>query len=124
MSDALRHYIDERFCYLTTTGRVTGTPHEIEIWFALSDTTLYMLAGNRYESDWVKNIQQQPQVRVRIRERIFVGHGRIVDETSDEAVQARELVGPKYNEWQPGQPKIGWTWEALPVAIDLDVSEQ
>ena len=24
----------EQFCYLTTTGRVTGRPHEVEIWFA------------------------------------------------------------------------------------------
>ena len=25
------------FCYLTTTGRVTGNPHRIEIWFALHE---------------------------------------------------------------------------------------
>ena len=25
----------ETYCYLTTTGRVTGKPHTIEIWFAL-----------------------------------------------------------------------------------------
>ena len=34
---------DEDFCYLTTTGRVTGLPREIEIWFALQGATLYML---------------------------------------------------------------------------------
>ena len=38
---------DEQFCYLTTTGRVSGEPREIEIWFALEATTLYMLAGGR-----------------------------------------------------------------------------
>ena len=31
----LRALADEDFCYLTTTGRVTGRPHEIEIWFSL-----------------------------------------------------------------------------------------
>jgi hypothetical protein len=24
----------QAFCYLTTTGRVSGRPHTIEIWFA------------------------------------------------------------------------------------------
>jgi hypothetical protein len=33
-----RDLADEEFCYLTTTGRVTGRPHEIEIWFALEDS--------------------------------------------------------------------------------------
>lgn len=117
--DDLSQYIDERFCYLTTTGRTSGNPHEIEIWFALDGATLYMLAGNRRDSDWVRNIERIPAVRVRIRERIFDGTGRIVDEASDEAIRARELVGPKYGEWQPGQPRAGWTWEALPVAVDL-----
>lgn len=119
MLENLRQYADERFCYLTTVGRVSGKSHEIEIWFALEGQTLYMLAGSRYGSDWVKNIQQDSAVRVRLRERLFNGRGRVVDEASDEATRARELVGPKYDEWQPGQPQTGWTWTALPVAVDL-----
>ena len=115
----LRQYTADEFCYLTTTGRVSGKAHEIEIWFALDGATLYMLAGGRDSSDWVKNIRQQPAVRVRIRDQVFEGQGRVVDEASDEAIRARELVGPKYDEWQPGQPKTGWTWESLPVAVDL-----
>ena len=33
-------------CYLTTTGRVSGRPHTIEIWFALQDRTLYLFAAD------------------------------------------------------------------------------
>ena len=117
----LAQYTDDAFCYLTTTGRVSGKDHEIEIWFALDGATLYMLAGN-HQSDWVKNIQRWPGVRVRIRDQVFSGQGRIVDESSAEAIRARELVGPKYDEWQPGQAKTGWTWEALPVAVDLELT--
>ena len=36
---------DEDFCYLTTRGRVTGRPHEIEIWFAVDGDTVYLLSG-------------------------------------------------------------------------------
>ena len=38
---------EDDFCYLTTRGRVSGQPHEIEIWFTADDDTLYMLAGAR-----------------------------------------------------------------------------
>lgn len=114
-------YAAEEFCYLTTVGRVSGQRHEIEIWFALDGGALYMLAGGRDSSDWVKNIRREPAVTVRIRDHVWSGRGRIVDETSAEATRARELVGLKYDEWQPGQPQTGWTWQSLPVAVDLDV---
>src|SRR5919198_4125925 len=41
------------YAYLTTTGRVTGRPHEIEIWFALHAGTVYVLSGGGDRSDWV-----------------------------------------------------------------------
>jgi hypothetical protein len=36
---------DLDYCYLTTTGRHTGTPHRIEIWFGLGDGVVYILSG-------------------------------------------------------------------------------
>src|SRR5438132_181546 len=35
---------DTPFLYLTTTGRKTGLPREIEIWFVEADGRLYILA--------------------------------------------------------------------------------
>lgn len=121
MPQDLSSLAHESFCYLTTIGRVTGKQHTIEIWFALDGATLYMLAGN-HDSDWIKNIRAAPAVRVRISDRVFEGRGRVLDPISDEATRARLLVGPKYGEWRPGQPKTGWTWTALPVAIELTVT--
>ena len=37
--DWLRQHAADDFCYLTTTGRRTGNPHEIEIWFAVDPGT-------------------------------------------------------------------------------------
>jgi deazaflavin-dependent oxidoreductase (nitroreductase family) len=56
---------DEQYCYLTTTGRVTGRSHEIEIWYALDGGTIYMLSDN-HGSDWVRNLRRTPEVTVRI----------------------------------------------------------
>ena len=38
-------WADEQYCYLRTMGRVTGRPHEIEIWFGAYDGRLYLISG-------------------------------------------------------------------------------
>ena len=116
MPPNLRALAREDFCYLTTTGRMTGRPHRIEIWFALEDNTLYMLSGGRDRSDWVKNLRHTPEVTVRIGGQVFDGHARVVEDT-DEDELARRLLVEKY-ETRPGSLS-NWRRTALPVAVDL-----
>ncbi|MBV9454614.1 MAG: nitroreductase family deazaflavin-dependent oxidoreductase [Rubrobacter sp.] len=85
----------EDFCYLTTTGRATGKPHAIEIWFAFNGRTPYMLSGGRDSSDWVRNIRRRPQARVRISQVSFGGSGRVA-ENPEEDTLARRLLIDKY----------------------------
>jgi deazaflavin-dependent oxidoreductase (nitroreductase family) len=117
MSD-LGALADEDFCYLTTTGRVTGRPHTIEIWFSIDGQTLYMLSGGRDRSDWVKNLRRTPEVAVRIGGGSFEGHARVVEEAEEDAL-ARQLLVEKY-ERRPGSLS-NWRRTALPVAVDLAV---
>ena len=42
----LEPFVEVENCYLTTTGRRTGNPHEIEIWFGVLEETLYLISGN------------------------------------------------------------------------------
>ncbi|MEM8533340.1 MAG: nitroreductase/quinone reductase family protein [Chloroflexota bacterium] len=115
-------YLDQNdFCYLTTTGRVSGRPHTIEIWFAMNERTLYMLSGARDRADWVKNLQRKPEVHVRIDQQHFNGHARVVGDQEEDAL-ARRLVVSKY---QPGESEdlSSWGRTALPVAIDLHVEQ-
>ena len=108
----------EDFCYITTTGRVTGHPHKIEIWFGMNGSTIYMLAGGGLRSDWPQNIARHPQVQVRIGDREFEGRGRIVDDPQEDAL-ARRLLPEKYQAGY-GEDLSEWAREALPVAIDLE----
>lgn len=110
---------EEDFCYLTTTGRVSGRSHTIEIWFALYGKTLYMLAGGREQSDWVKNIMKHSSVQVKIDDCIFNGQGRIVNEESAEDTSARKLVFDKYAP-RDSDDLTDWARTALPVAVDLE----
>lgn len=108
----------EEYCYLTTTGRVTGKLHEIEIWFVIHYTTLHLLAGGKHESDWVKNLIKNPSVTVRIAKHTFAGKARIVTDEKEE-MRARTALAEKYQEWEEGRTLSQWARTALPVAIDL-----
>lgn len=114
----LQTFADEDFCYLTTTGRVTGREHTIEIWFALDGTTLYMLSGGGTKADWIKNALRTPDVRVRIRDTHFSGKARLIDDPAEDAT-ARRIVVEKY---QPTYEDELDTWgrTSLPLAVDLD----
>ncbi|MGE5464835.1 MAG: nitroreductase family deazaflavin-dependent oxidoreductase, partial [Syntrophothermus sp.] len=96
---ALKSLQREDFCYLTTTGRVTGRPHEIEIWFGAGEGTLYLLSGGGRNSDWVKNLLRKPEVTVRISKTIFSATARLVTDPEEE-MAARYMLAEKYNEWE------------------------
>jgi deazaflavin-dependent oxidoreductase (nitroreductase family) len=106
----------ERFCYLTTRGRRTGNPHEIEIWYAARERTVYVLAGDGEKSDTVKNLRAHPVVAVRIGAETYDGTARFIQGT-DEAKRARAIVPKKYEREEDGLDE--WAAEALPIAIDL-----
>ena len=114
MHDALA---ESSFCYVTTTGRVTGQPHTIEIWFAAAPgtDTIYVLAGGRERSDWVRNLRADPRCTVEIGADTFSGRARVV-EGGDEDEPARRLV---YEKYRRADDLEGWREHALPVAIDL-----
>jgi deazaflavin-dependent oxidoreductase (nitroreductase family) len=107
----------EDYCYLTTTGRVTGNPHTIEIWFGARGDTIYILAGGRHRSDWVRNARKQPAVTVRIGATTFDAVARVVEPDAAEDALARRLLLEKYAKSDSDLDEWGRT--ALPVAIDL-----
>jgi deazaflavin-dependent oxidoreductase (nitroreductase family) len=109
---------DDDYCYLTTTGRRSGRPHEIEIWFGLANGVLYLLAGGGRSSDWVRNLIQQPQVRLRLRERVYEASARVLEPGTEEDALARRLLVEKYAP-RDSDDLTGWGRRALPVAIEV-----
>lgn len=107
---------DQDFCYVTTTGRRTGKPHTIEIWFAAEHRTLYILMGGGESADTVRNVRANPAARVRVGGETFEAAARVVED-SREAALARRLVPEKYAAHEDGLQE--WAETALPVALDL-----
>ncbi|HEX2054356.1 MAG TPA: nitroreductase family deazaflavin-dependent oxidoreductase [Actinomycetota bacterium] len=106
------------YCYVTTTGRKSGRPHTIEIWFGLSGSTLYLLSGGGFRSDWVANLHANPRVSVRVGDQEYAADARIVQGGEEEA-RARRMLAEKYQGWRKGQELSGWATTALVVALDL-----
>src|SRR5215510_12080477 len=105
------HSAGDTYLYLTTIGRISGEPREIEIWFVESNDNFYILAEHFHNAQWVKNIKQNPRVHVRIGDREFDATARPLDEHRDRdaSLTAQRLASEKY----------GWG-EGLPVEIKPD----
>jgi deazaflavin-dependent oxidoreductase (nitroreductase family) len=112
----------ESYLYLSTTGRRSGRPHEIEIWFGLEGRTAYLLSGGGEGADWVRNLRAAPACRARIAAREFTALGRILERGPGEDERARRAL---YEKYQPGYSGdlAEWRDSALVVALDLAVPE-
>jgi len=119
MSDVLKSMAGEDYCYLTTTGRVTGRLHTIEIWFGARGNSLYLLSGGGHESDWVKNLLKKPEVTVRIVKTTFLATARLVADPEEE-MAARYMLAEKYNEWEEERTLSEWARTALVVGFDIN----
>ncbi|HJQ72090.1 MAG TPA: nitroreductase family deazaflavin-dependent oxidoreductase [Actinomycetota bacterium] len=107
---------DLDYCYLTTTGRRSGEPHRIEIWFALVDGVVYLLSGGGDRSDWVRNLEISPDVVLEIGGEKRTTTARLVADR-DEDELARRVIVEKYRPRYRGDLD-DWGKTSLPVAID------
>jgi deazaflavin-dependent oxidoreductase (nitroreductase family) len=108
---------DLDYCYVTTTGRRSGNPHTIEIWFALHGDVVYLLSGGGDANDWVKNLRAHPTVGLRLGDRDLICGARVVEDPEEDEL-ARKLLTEKYVPRYSGDLQE-WRRTALPVAIDL-----
>ena len=105
MGQGLRNIADEQFIYLTTIGRTTGRPREIEIWFVVCGERFYLLAETGEAAGWVKNIRRNPKVVVRIGERQIDATARVLERQADRKRwdQVAAIADRKYG-WGDGLP--------------------
>ena len=107
----------EEYCYLTTTGRVSGRPHTIEIWFVAHDGSAYLMAGDA-RSDWVRNVRRDPVVGLRIAEVEVPAVARVIDEPADpRQALLRAHMADKYDEREPDGSLSSWAQTAVLVQV-------
>jgi deazaflavin-dependent oxidoreductase (nitroreductase family) len=104
------------FLYLTTTGRRTGHPHRIEIWFAVQDGKLYLMAGGRDRADWVRNLRTNARVTVELGGETHQGVARVLAPETAEDQLCRQLLVSKYGD---EEDLDAWGRTALPIVIEF-----
>jgi deazaflavin-dependent oxidoreductase (nitroreductase family) len=92
----------EQYLYLTTRGRNSGLPREIEIWFTHHAGRFYVIAEYS-SSQWVQNLRADPRASVRVAEEKFEARARILSpETDPELCRTiADLSRQKYS-WDDG----------------------
>ena len=92
-----------QYLYLTTTGRRTGEPREIEIWFTHRGGRYYLVAEHRERAHWVQNLKVVPRVAVRVGRRTFAALARVVDaKTEPELARSVKKLSEKKYGWGHG----------------------
>jgi deazaflavin-dependent oxidoreductase (nitroreductase family) len=104
------------YCYLTTTGRRTGRPHRIEIWFVAHDDGAYLLAGSS-ASDWYRNLRANPAVTLELAGERRETVARPVDEADPTSTPVRRAMVAKY---QPsyGEDLTDWSRDSALVRVE------
>ena len=67
----------EPYLYLTTRGRKSGLPREIEIWFTERDGSFFVIAEYP-SSNWMQNLRADPKAQVKVAGQSFAAQARFV----------------------------------------------
>src|SRR4051794_27967984 len=109
-------WADASLYYVTTTGRRTGRPHEVEIWCVAVGDALYLMAGSGPRSDTVRNALASGSVTVRVGDDTRNAAARLVDDPAEDAA-VRAAMRAKYA--TSDDDLVEWAATALPLRFDL-----
>src|SRR3954471_15529556 len=88
-----RGFVPRGTALLETTGRKSGRPRQTPVGDGLRGGEFWIVTEHGYHSDYVKNIQQDPRVRVKARRRWYDGTAQILPD-DDPVARLRWLKRP------------------------------
>ncbi len=101
------------FALLETTGRRSGEPRQTPVGNGLRGETFWLVAAHGAQSDYVRNIQHNARVRVKIRDRWLSGTATLLP---DDDTTARSRTLPY--RWDAA---IGRAMATTPMTIRIDL---
>ena len=110
MDSRIRDALDrDRVIDITTTGRTTGAPHRIEIWFFRAGGHIYLTGAPGLKRDWYQNLVANPvftfHLKQSTRADLEATAHPIVQEESREVILREVLAQLKPGipaDWMPG----------------------
>jgi deazaflavin-dependent oxidoreductase (nitroreductase family) len=91
----------EPYLYLTTRGRRSGLPREIEIWFTHREGRFYLIAEYP-TSQWLRNLRADSAVTVRVAGQQFSGHARVLPESQPQLMRDIHSLSQQKYGWGDG----------------------
>ena len=94
--DALARVANESTLEITTTGRKSGKPRTKPIWFVYNQGDLYIQSGKDGKTHWYRNLQKNPQMRLKIGQLTLTGKAQFVTDPA-EIERVHDLFRSKYS---------------------------
>jgi deazaflavin-dependent oxidoreductase (nitroreductase family) len=108
-----RGLVPRTHALLETTGRKSGLPRRVPVGNGLRGDTFWIVTEHGYHSDYVRNIQQDPHVRVKVGRRWRSGTAHVVPD--DDPRARMRMLGRPVNDTMVRM--VGS--EALVLRVDL-----
>lgn len=106
----------QRYCYLTTQGRVTGRRHTAELWFVPEEGGVYLMSGSGGLTQWCLNLQAEEQGVLRIGDRSWLARVSFLSDDDPARAEALAAFHDRYD--PPGKDRLeGWLRDATVVHL-------
>jgi deazaflavin-dependent oxidoreductase (nitroreductase family) len=123
MDDTIRRALaDGLTCDITTTGRVSGKPRRIEIWYFTLDEQVY-ITGTPGPRDWYANLLAQPRFVFHVKEGAHADLPARAIPIIDQAERRRIMGGVmRGNDWFRSQDYDldAWVTSSPLVAVEFE----
>jgi deazaflavin-dependent oxidoreductase (nitroreductase family) len=103
---------------LETTGRKTGLPRATPVGDGLDGSTFWIVSEHGRKSAYVRNIEADPRVRVRVRGRWRTGTAYLMPD--DDPRERQRRLSRRFLARLNASAVRGWGTDLLTVRVDLD----
>ena len=108
--------VAERYCYLSTQGRVTGRRHTAELWFVPGPGGVYLMSGSGGLTQWCLNLQAEEQGVLRIGTRSWLARVAFLTDDDEDRADALQAFHEAYD--PPDRSRLeAWTRQATVVRL-------
>jgi hypothetical protein len=84
---------------ITTTGRQTGVPRRIEIYFHNLDGSLYLTGKPGFRRDWLANLTSQPEFTLHLKRGVSADLAATATPISDPLERAAVIFQARTESW-------------------------
>ena len=121
MDEAIKHALAHGLtCDITTTGRISGKPRRIEIWYVMVDEHIY-ITGTPGPRDWYANLLAQPRMVFHVKEGAQADLAARATPITD-AAERRQILGAvmRSNSWFRAQHYDLEAWVAGSPLVEVE----